>query len=250
MTEIKVLDKGYVQLISAWGDDQEIARVARGSYGEESRGLEKDLKLVESLMRRRHTSPFEQVGIKFKIKMPIYIARQYMRHRMQSINELSARYTELQDDYYVPDHWRSNMMHEKQATVDSKELDHLELAAEYNAACEAAFSTYRYLLQMGVCREQARGVLPLCTYTTFIATWDIHNLLHFISLRDDAHAQWEMQEYAKAMKKLAAEAFPVTISAFERGRSTKAVKRMTLDQWEMVPDELREHLLSLKPAEA
>lgn len=212
-----VLDKGYVRYIDHMGTDLDIVEAARVSYSSPSKGEEQDHKLLSYLYRNNHTSPFEMVKLKLDIKMPIFVARQYMRHRMQNINEESARYTEVKDDFYIPTVWRAQDNKNKQGSVETDRLDHHGLTEALKKSCQDQYELYQSMLAAGVAREMARMVLPLNTYTSFYCCWDMNNLLKFLRLRNDAHAQMEHQEYAKAIQRLCAKLFPATIKEFTRG---------------------------------
>jgi thymidylate synthase (FAD) len=216
--EIKVLDHGFVRYIDHMGSDLRIVEAARISYKSPSKGDEKDKKLLHRLYRDRHTSPFEMCKITFNIKMPIFVMRQFVRHRMQNLNEVSARYTELPGEFYIPDKFRFQDMSNKQGSdgfCDGNENDEL-LKPALREHCSNAYSLYKNMLQYGVSREMARFCLPVNIYTEIYCCWDLKNLIHFFSLRDDPHAQWEHQEYGRAMKAIAAELFPWTLEAYEK----------------------------------
>jgi thymidylate synthase (FAD) len=156
--------------------------------------------------------------LKIDVKLPIFIARQWIRHRMQNINEVSARYTELPGEFYIPTKWRKNLDKgkNKQQSEISEELDHEGLTKKVECFCEESYNQYKSLLKDGVAKEMARMVLPLNIYTQWISCWDLKNLLHFITLRDDAHAQAEIQEYSKAIKQILKELFPWTMEVYEK----------------------------------
>lgn len=214
--EIKVLDHGYVRYVDHMGSDQRIAEAARVSYHSSSKGEESDRKLLEYLWKNKHTSPFEMCKLTINVKLPIFVMRQYVRHRMQNLNEVSARYTELSDEFYIPEKWRSQDIKNKQSSQFSDELNHGELSYCLTESCGAAYAQYKYMLAKGVAREMARMVLPVNIYTECYSTWDLKNLLHFIALRDDSHAQAEIQEYGKAVKEICRDLFPWTIAAYEK----------------------------------
>jgi thymidylate synthase (FAD) len=213
---IPVLDHGFVRYIDHMGDDRRIVDAARVSYGSERQSEEKDKKLLFRLYRDKHTSPFEMAKLTLNLKMPIFIARQYVRHRMQNLNEYSARYKELPDEFYIPKEWRKQGdSSNKQGSEKTDELNHLQISQGVEAFCIEAYDLYKYMLSQGIAREMARMVLPLNIYTEMWVTWDMKNLLHFITLREDSHAQAEIQEYGKAIKQIAAHFFPWTIEAYE-----------------------------------
>lgn len=220
-TKILVLDKGFVEYISHYGTDMTIVDSARVSYQSQSimKTDEENKKLLAYLYRNKHTSPFEMVKITFVIKMPIFIARQYIRHRMQNVNEVSARYTEVDDDFYIPHTWRTQDAKNKQGSVAGEDMVaewHGRHSGSLEAHCRQAYDLYLYMIDSGVAREMARMVLPLNIYTTMRVCWDLKNLLHFITLREDAHAQAEIQEYSKAIKSFLVELFPWTMECYEK----------------------------------
>jgi thymidylate synthase (FAD) len=213
---IPVLDHGFVRYIDHMGTDQRICEAARISYRAPSKGEDADRKLIEYLYKNKHTSPFEMVKITLNIKMPIFVMRQYVRHRMQNLNEVSARYTELPNEFYVPVKWRAQDAKNKQGSVHTDELHHSELSANLINHSQQSYKLYQYLLDSGVAREMARMVLPVNIYTEIYACWDMKNLLHFISLREDAHAQAEIQEYGRALRQICTELFPMTMAAYDK----------------------------------
>lgn len=232
---LKVLDHGFVRYIDHMGDDKRILEAARISYKSPSKGDEADKKLLNYLWRNKHTSPFEMVKLTLNIKMPLFVMRQYVRHRMQNLNEVSARYTELPNEFYIPETWRKQDLKNKQGSLAevgwNPEVFPEELypalyvkgavgtsvrATEYlERMCRQSYLTYQNLLKVGIAREMARMVLPVNIYTEIYSCWDLKNLLHFITLRDDAHAQFEIQEYGKAIKEICKELFPWTMGAYE-----------------------------------
>lgn len=221
--EIKLLDHGYVRLFENMGNDLSIVRNARGSYDAEWRTGEdegKDAKLIHYLMKNRHTSPFEAVTFTFQVKAPIFVFRQWHRHRTWSFNEISARYAELPEEFYVPDVSKitSQSKNNKQQRTDTPlhNADRINEMIAYS--CKNAFGYYKILIADGCPRELARGVLPVNTYSKMFATVNLHNLLGFIRLRDHSHAQWEMQVYAKAMLELIRDIVPVAVAAFEESK--------------------------------
>jgi thymidylate synthase, flavin-dependent len=219
-TEIKLLDHGHIRLVDSMGGDLSVVRSARVSYDAEWRAGEdegKDAKLIHYLMKNRHTSPFESVQFTFEVKAPIFVFRQWHRHRTWAFNEISARYAELPEEFYVPaiDKITTQSVNNKQQRTDEQLADAEVCRDLINSRCMAAFFTYRTLLDKGCPRELARGVLPVNTYSKMFATIDLHNLLGFIRLRDHAHAQYEIQVYAQAMLELIRPIVPVSVAAFE-----------------------------------
>jgi thymidylate synthase (FAD) len=213
---IDVLDHGFVRYIDHLGSDERIVEAARISYKSPSKGPAQDKKLLTYLWKNKHTSPFEMCKVTLNIKMPIFVMRQYVRHRMQNLNEMSARYTELPNEFYIPTKWRKQDTKNKQGSVETAELDHVFLSHYLQESNKVAYSTYQWLLEQGVAREMARMVLPVNIYTEIYCCWDLKNLMHFLQLREDAHAQYEIQEYAKAIKMIVKELFPWTIKAFDK----------------------------------
>lgn len=224
--KISVLDKGYVEYVDHFGSDQRIVEAARTSYNGHSKGKEKDKKLLFYLYRNRHSSPMEMVGITFKIKMPLFVAAQHNRHRMQSLNYQSFRYCEPEEEFYIPSEWRKQDVKNKQSSVSDGKFnpdvfDPIEEVNEsatdlFDYSCRYAFKVYENMIESGIAREMARMVLPQNLYTTCYSNWDLNNLLKYFSLRDDPHAQWEIQQYAKAMKDITTEYFPWSMEAYEK----------------------------------
>jgi len=166
-------------------------------------------------LRNKHTSPFEQAVITLDMKMPIFVARQLVRHRTQSINELSGRYSEMPTAYYVPDMVGHQSTKNKQGTGNSMDADLGEtIRQNMGYASETSFHYYRSFLDNGVARETARMVLPLSTYTQWCTTMNLHNLLHMLELRLDPHAQWECRVYAEAIAKIVEDWCPIIWEAF------------------------------------
>jgi thymidylate synthase (FAD) len=218
VTTTEVLDHGYVKLIDSMGDDLAIVQAARVSYDQGSKGEVRDKKLIRYLMKNRHTSPFEAVVLKFEIKAPIFVVRQWHRHRTWSYNEVSARYTALPEEFYIPD--PGNVGEQSASSKQARDIGqgHSTAALAYCAtlqkASEEAFHLYRTAIAAGIPRELARLHLPLNTYTKFEATVDLHNLLHFLRLRLHPHAQHEIRVYADAMLGHIKNVVPWTTEAF------------------------------------
>lgn len=215
--KIPVLDHGYIQLIRVDGDDREIAETARTST-ESTGDPAKDAKLVDRLVRDRHTSPIEFVGLVMQIQMPIFVARQWMRHRTGTFNEFSGRYSVFPDLYYIPSAERC----QAQSTFNkqgSAEFLGDEAAAKIQRIIEKQgfeqYKDYERLIELGLTRELARIHLGVNFYTKVRWKLDLHNLMHFMKLREDPHAQWEIQQYANVVHKLCLEHFPVATRSFE-----------------------------------
>lgn len=216
--EIQVLDHGHVRYVDHMGSDARILEAARVSYRSQGKGEEADRKLLEYLYKNKHTSPFEMCKVTLNIKLPIFVMRQYVRHRMQNLNEVSARYTELPDEFYIPNEWRGQDGKNKQGSVAgaftfSQNTSMSSIARHH---CMESYKLYKDLLESGVAREMARMVLPVNVYTECYSTWDLKNLLHFVALRDDSHAQAEIQEYGRAIKVILNDLFPWTMAAYEK----------------------------------
>ncbi len=226
MTEFEtaVLDKGGVKLVDFMGGDGRVVDSARVTFGSSSKGEERDRKLILYLLQHAHLSPFEHSVFQFHIKCPIFVARQWMRHRWGSYNEVSARYTEVKDEFYVPAEFRAQDMKNKQGSVRTADLSQKDLLADYTACVEASFAAYQKLLDAGVAREMARLALPVSQYTQFYWTVNARSLMNFVSLRADAHAQLEIQEYAKAIAAMFKAKMPWTWEAFERVFVSKTVE--------------------------
>lgn len=220
---INVLDHGFVRLVDMMGSDLSIARAARVSYDAAWRAGEdtgSDERLIRYLWAHKHTTPFEAVTMTFEVKAPIFIFRQWHRHRTQSYNELSARYRELPEEFYLPEPEQVGVQ-----SASSKQGRALELSNEVlvqrvaevgfvRRHCVESFALYRALLEQGWPRELARSVLPVNTYSHMFTTMNLLNLLRFLTLRMDAHAQYEIRVYADAMFSLIRERLPVTCAAF------------------------------------
>ncbi len=212
----KVLDKGFVRLIEFMGGDQRAVDSARVSFGSVSKGEAQDKKLVEYLLANGHLSPFEHSVFQFHIKCPIFVARQWMRHRIASYNEISARYTEVQDEFYIPEAFRAQDRINRQGSVRNGALEQEKMLAIYDRAVKASYEAYRQLLEAGAAREMARMVLPVSQYTQFHWTINARSLLNFISLRADEHAQYEIRRYADAIRDVFMEKMPWTWEAYAK----------------------------------
>lgn len=219
-TEKKVLDHGYVALTAVMGDDRTPARTARTSFRNASkeRSEEQDAKLTDYLIRNHHNTPVEFCQVRFYMKMPIFVARQLVRHRTASINEVSYRYVQAAREFYVPAQDRM----QKKAT-DNKQGSSVEIvddpeacAALIRGSCDGAFDVYESLLAAGLAPELARTVLPCGTYTEWYWQNDLSNTLKTLALRLDAHAQYEIRVYAEAMLELLEPVYPSIIGAWRK----------------------------------
>src|SRR3990167_5309308 len=185
----RVLDKGFVRLVDWMGNDDSIVRAARVSYGQGIKTIEEDKKLINFLIRERHTSPLEQVTFTFHVKAPLFVFRQWHRHRTWSYNEVSARYTEMKDEFYIPETTRITKQDKKNKQGSTNEqISEAETAVEMiRRNSDESYLIYQDLLNMGVARELARTVLPVNLYSEMFATVNLHNLMHFLKLRLGVH---------------------------------------------------------------
>lgn len=213
----QVLDDGFVRLVD-WMPredlDESIVQAARVSYADGTKAMRNTEGLLRFLLRHWHTTPFEMVTFKFHIKMPIFVARQHMRHRTASINEMSARYSVVPEDYYEPAPYRGQHEVNRQASSGPINLSEA-LGNRVVQVKEDAFDCYRDLLAEGCSRELARCHLPQSTYTEFYWQINLHNLMHYLHLRLEEGAQQEIRDYAQAIYDLAAPLAPVTFRAFK-----------------------------------
>jgi len=239
-----VLDKGYAKLVGMMIDfedldavadfspgsrgvyldvvpedltlDAQIARAARVSYAEGTKSVRSEAGLIDYLMRHRHTSPFEQVVFKFKLKMPLFVAQQWIRHRTARLNQESARYSVVKDEVYQPTLWRAQDDVNKQGSAGViAGAAQADFDQERHENVREAFALYHHMLDHGVARELARTHLPVGTYTSMVWQMDLHNLMHFLSLRMDEHAQYEIRLYAQALYDLVQPLAPLAFASFE-----------------------------------
>ncbi len=218
----KVHEAGEVELVDYLGSDNTVARAARTSYQRDNgKSEEADRRLILRLWRDRHTSPFEMIQLTFRIRLPIFVMRQHVRHRTASLNEWSFRYTECPDLFYVPgqDDVRSQHSTNKQMSGDTLPDD---VSSRARTLIEGlnhhAYSVYGQLMELGVAREQARVVLPVSAYTQIVWSIDMRNLLHYFSLRLAPDAQKEIRDYAVIMARIAKKGWPMVWEAFESTR--------------------------------
>ena len=217
---IKVLDHGLVRLVEHMGSDLSIVRNARVSYDAEWRAGEdegKDAKLINYLLKNKHSSPFEAVTFTFEVKAPIFVFRQWHRHRTQSYNEISARYAELPEEYYVPE---THLITTQSTDNKQMRTNEINPNAQYIAKMikeqnSKAFGQYKHLLTLGCPRELARSVLPVGTYSHMFCTMNLLNLFKFLDLRSHEHAQYEIRVYAEALLQLIEPIVPVAVQAFK-----------------------------------
>jgi thymidylate synthase (FAD) len=225
--KISVLDHGFVRLVDVMGGDLSVVRAARVSYdaawraGEDEGG---DARLISYLWKNKHTTPFESVACTFEVKAPIFVFRQWHRHRTWSFNELSARYRELPEEFYLPKpadigqqskvSKQARVIGETDAPTTAQRVAEIDMARD---TMELAFDQYRSLLACGWPKELARSVLPVATYSHMFATVNLLNLLKFLTLRCHPHAQHEIRVYAEAMRELIRPVAPVCVKAWEAG---------------------------------
>lgn len=213
------LGDGFVRFIDVLGTDKRICEAARISYKAKSKGEISDRKLIRYLIKNRHTSPLEQCSITFNIKMPIFIMRQFVRHRMFRLNEVSARYTKLPDEMYHPKVWKLQAVKNKQGSKGKiSTLNNGKASLIARTAFRACRIAYERLLGLGISKEQARVVLPVAQYTEIYVNCDLHNLMHFLRLREHKHAQEEIRWLAQAMHEIAERLFPVAFDTFNAYR--------------------------------
>lgn len=235
--ELPVLNHGFIRVVDYMGNDAAIVQAARVSYGEGTKGIRDDRSLIRYLLSHAHTSPFEMAEIKLHAKLPIFVARQWIRHRTASVNEYSARYSVLEDESYVPspEAVAAQSTSNRQGRGEVFSTEQATAAAEtVTSAARRAYNDYLHLLNQdsdgnplrpdepGIARELARSVLPVSFYTQWYWKTDLHNLLRFLELRMDEHAQWEIRQYANVIADIVRDWVPLTWEAFVDYRSQRA----------------------------
>jgi thymidylate synthase (FAD) len=210
MEQISILDRGFVRLVQAMASDELIVQAARTSYKWVKKSTDENL--IDYLIRNEHSSPLEFAEFVFHVKVPIFVARQMFRHRTASISEVSARYTKVEDEYYHPQ-WRMQSQSNRQGSAEEVIVD-VDMGKEYEDLQRRAYATYEKLLAKGVAREVARSCLPVAYYTQFYWKQDLRNLLHFIRLRMDYHAQYEIRVVAQAFAYFVQKYCPITYKSF------------------------------------
>ena len=224
-----VLDHGFVRVIDYMGDDSAVVQAARVSYGRGTRKVSEDAGLIRYLMRHRHSTPFEMCEIKFHVKLPIFVARQWIRHRMANVNEYSARYSVMDREFYIPapEHLAAQSSSNRQGRGEALQGDEAsEVLALLRSDASQSYDHYAWMLnedgadpaRQGLARELARMNLTLNTYTQWYWKSDLHNLLNFLGLRADAHAQYEIRAYADVMLGMVRAWVPATFEAFQEYR--------------------------------
>lgn len=226
--KIDVLDRGFITRLDHMGSDLTVVNSARVSFGNKKTQLDQgDIKLINYLVKNKHDSPLRHVQFQFRIKAPEFVMRQWYKHvvgigytDMREVdhawNEISGRYVEYDPEFYRPQKFRKQSTDNKQATTDEPVSG---AGVAYNTAIEVAYKMYQQLIELGVGKEQARGVLPVSFYTEVYWTVSLQAILNFISLRDHPHAQWEIREYAIAIRELVGEICPHTMKAWDEHRS-------------------------------
>ncbi|MFL2859819.1 MAG: FAD-dependent thymidylate synthase [Pontiellaceae bacterium] len=218
--EIKVLDHGFVRLVDYMGSDARIVQTARVSYGEGTKTLREDAGLIDYLLRHEHSSPFEHVIFEFHAKMPIFVARQWIRHRTARLNEISGRYSVIKDEFYIPE--ASSINFQSKDNKQGRAIDDVPVELKEKVISLLAedqqnvYKNYEEMIDDDIARELARINLPLSTYTEWYWQMDLKNMFHFLKLRMDHHAQWEIQEYGRAMAKIVKAVCPLAYESFER----------------------------------
>lgn len=220
---MQVLDHGHVRLVDHMGNDLSIVRNARVSYNAEWRAGEdsgSDAKLINYLYSNGHNTPFEAVTFTFDVKAPIFVFRQWHHHRTQSFNEVSARYTELPEEFYVPELHHITTQHASNKQMRTEEQNpYADIMADHMAKQnKSAFMLYKSMIKDGCPRELARSILPVSTYSHMFATVNLHNLFRFLGERLHPHAQYEIRVYAEAMLELIRPIVPVAVQAFEESQ--------------------------------
>jgi thymidylate synthase (FAD) len=221
-TAIPVLDHGFVRVVDYMGDDAAICQAARVSYGKGTKSVQNDAGLIRYLMRHWHSTPFEMCEIKLHVKLPVFVARQWIRHRTANVNEYSARYSILDREFYIPapEHVAAQSVVNNQGRGEALQGEEAARVLEILKADSArAYDSYEAMIsqenQQGLARELARMNLPANIYTQWYWKVDLHNLLHFLRLRADAHAQYEIRVYAEAICDVVADWVPAAYKAFE-----------------------------------
>ncbi len=217
--ELKCLNAGFVRLVDYMGGDEAIVQAARVSYGKGTKSVNEDRGLIRYLMRHLHTTPFEMVELKFHVKLPIFVARQWIRHRTANVNEYSGRYSVMKDEFYIPEHHAIHYQSLRNKQGRSEEDVPAELRGRVldilTGSQQQMYKEYEQMLESDIARELARINLPLSLYTEWYWKIDLHNLFHFLRLRIDPHAQYEIRVYGEAMAEITKAVAPMAWEAFE-----------------------------------
>jgi len=238
--EFRCLNAGFVRLVDYMGGDESIVQAARVSYGKGTKTVNEDRGLIRYLMRHMHTTPFEMVELKFHVKLPIFVARQWIRHRTANVNEYSGRYSVMKDEFYVPDqqeiHYQSAVNKQGRRSEDVPAELRQRVLDILASSQQQMYAEYEQMLESDIARELARINLPLSLYTEWYWKIDLHNLFHFLRLRIDPHAQYEIRVYAEAMAEMTKRVVPLAWEAFE----DYALKSETFSRLEL--EVILEHL--------
>nr|WP_148205702.1 FAD-dependent thymidylate synthase [Neorickettsia risticii] len=228
----QVFDKGFIRVVDYMGNDQAIVQAARVSYGKGTKTVNQDRGLIHYLMRHGHTTPFEMCEIKFHVKMPIFVARQWIRHRTANVNEYSARYSIVEEEFYIPE---IDKVCYQSATNSQGRGDRLEqeFAQEFcdflTKSNSSTYDEYTRFIRKGLAREIARIGMPLNTYTEMYWKVDLHNLFHFLKLRSHQGAQYEIRKYAEVMEEIVSSWVPMAYEAFlEYVKHAKTLSRSAI----------------------
>lgn len=217
--EFKVLNHGFIRLVDYMGSDESIVQAARVSYGRGTKTVSEDRTLIRYLMRHQHTTPFEMVEFKFHVKLPIFVARQWIRHRTANVNEYSGRYSIMPEEFYIPEEntikFQSNINKQGRDTKEVPKELRKRVIEILLSEQKSAFEGYKEMIDNNIARELARINLPLSLYTEWYWKIDLHNLFHFLKLRMDVKAQYEIRVYAEKMAEIVKTVVPVAYEAFE-----------------------------------
>jgi thymidylate synthase (FAD) len=216
--KFKVLDKGFVRLVDYLGNDERIVQAARVSYGKGTKTFREDKALINYLLRNDHTSPFEQVVFTFHIKLPIFVARQWIRHRTARVNEISGRYSIMKPEFYLPSSKDIAFQSQNNKQGRADEVVSLDIKKKvienFEKYQKELYKSYQEMIDLNIARELARINLPLSLYTEWYWQIDLHNLFHFLKLRLDPHAQLEIRAYAKVLASITKKVCPIAYEAF------------------------------------
>ena len=217
--EIKVLDHGFIRVIDYMGDDAAIVQAARVSYGKGTKTVNEDAGLINYLMRHKHTTPFEMCEIKLHVKLPIFVARQWIRHRTGSFNEYSARYSIMDNEFYTPSNENLGLQSASNKQGTEGRLDKTKANVAFQnivSHSDYAYNLYQRMLAGGISREVSRIVLPINFYSQWYWKVNLKNLLNFLNLRTDPHAQYEIRVYAEEIEKILRQWLPITYDAYKK----------------------------------
>lgn len=221
--KIDVFD-GFVELVDVFGDDLSVVNSARVSFGAQTDEFtERDKKLMRYLWQHDHTSPFRMASVKFRVKAPVFVLRQWMKHVIGcSWNEASARYTEIKEEFFTPVTWRLQHKTSKQSSYGQVNAElSCEAFERLEASYSLAYTNYKWMLEQGICREQARVLLPVGMYSSCIWKADLQAIMHFLALRLDEHAQEEIREFAQAVKQIVCTLFPESMRLLDQSIEIK-----------------------------